>query len=428
MLRRNAAFNMAKYPEIFFPRVCDRLLDRNESYVSYVTNIFKGSYWAEISTVTSIAQMWNVSILILSSALANQIDVDHNLNNPMIIIIANGDDIHTPMPVTHFSSSQSKELRSTLPGTGLNITKLEPKKYKDVEDGKNMAKRWANSANKRVILQRLQGVDTCIDNFEQKLIKMNEELKHLKIIREHLAQDVVSLGLAVDGVTMTEKANLPSKSVQTGQEEYETHDEEIRQLEEATAVKTILKDHTYDEAMKLMPPELKELNFSCEVNMQICDKIKQNPTKNIIVSVTNDDQITLEATDKQFDLLPNDEVTTQLNTLEQAHTQVTADVFNIPQQNYPLQNIVPHFPSFKPQLDLPHTISSADQLQQLQFQPTQQQTQQLDPVYQDEFPKTPSTDSENKEENTTTTFEGKIPCDGCNKTFTRKNDLEKHKL
>ena len=98
--------------------------------------------------------MWNVSISILSSALANQIDVDHNLNNPMIIIIANGDDIHTPMPVTHFSSSQSKELRSTLPGTGLNITKLEPKKYKDVEDGKNMAKRWANSANKRVILQR----------------------------------------------------------------------------------------------------------------------------------------------------------------------------------------------------------------------------------------------------------------------------------
>ena len=134
------------------------------------------------------------------------------------------------------------------------------------------------------------------------------------------------------------------------------------------------KDHTYNEAMKLMPPELKELNFSCEVNMQICDKIKQNPTKNIILSVTNDDHITLEATDKQFDLLPNDEVTAQLNTLEQAQAQVTADVFNIPQQNYPLQNIVPDFPSFKAQLNLLHTISSADQLQQVQFQPTQQQT------------------------------------------------------
>ena len=236
-----------------------------------------------------------------------------------------------------------------------------------------MAKTWANSANKRVIQQRLQGVNTCIDHFKQKLIKMNKEPKHLKIIREHLVYDVVSLGLAIDRVTMTEKANLPSKSVQTGQEQYKTQEKEIRQLEEATAVETILKDHTYNEAMKLMPPELKELNFSHEVNMQICDKIKQNPMKNIILNITDDDQITLQAMDKQFDLLPNDEVTAQLNTLEQAQAQVTADVFNVPQQNYPLQNIVPDLHSFPLQLDLPHTISSADQLQQVQFQPMQQQ-------------------------------------------------------
>ena len=83
--------------------------------------------------------------------------------------------------------------------------------------------------------------------------------------------DVVLLGLAIDGVTITEKANLLSKSVLTGQEQYETQDKEIRQLEEATAVKTILEDHSYNEAMKLMPLELKEMNFSHEVNMQICD-------------------------------------------------------------------------------------------------------------------------------------------------------------
>ena len=79
---------------------------------------------------------------------------------------------------------QSKQLRSTLPGTGLNITKLETKKYKDVDDGKSSTRRWANSANKRVTLQRLQGVDTCIDHFEQKLLRMNEELKVMKIMRE----------------------------------------------------------------------------------------------------------------------------------------------------------------------------------------------------------------------------------------------------
>ena len=117
--------------------------------------------------------MWNVSITIFSSALANLVNIEHNFNNPLIILVANGKDIFTSMPVTHFSRSQSKQPRYTLPGTGLNITKLEPKKYQNVEDGKNSTKRWASSANKRLILQRLHGVDTCIDNLENKLVKMN---------------------------------------------------------------------------------------------------------------------------------------------------------------------------------------------------------------------------------------------------------------
>ena len=91
--------------------------------------------------------------------------------------------------------------------------------------------------------------------------------------------------------------------------------------------------------------------------------------KNIILNVMDDDQITLQAMDKEFNLLPNDEVTAQLNTLEQAQAQVTADVFTIPQQNYLLPNIVPDLHSMPLQLDLPHTISSADQLQQVQLQP-----------------------------------------------------------
>ena len=127
MLQRNAALNMAKYPEIFFPQVCQRLFERNESYTLYVTNICNGAYWAELSTIISIAHMWNVSIIIFLSALANPVNIEHNFNNLLIILVANGKDIRTPMPVTHFSGSQSKQPRSTLPGTGLNITKLEPK-------------------------------------------------------------------------------------------------------------------------------------------------------------------------------------------------------------------------------------------------------------------------------------------------------------
>ena len=114
--------------------------------------------------------------------------------------------------------------------------------------------------------------------------------------------------------------------------------------------------------------------------------------------------------------------------MEQEQAQVTADVFNIPQQNYLLQNIVPDVASFPLQLDLPHTISSADQLQQVEFQPMKQQMEQVDPIKKDKFQIPPSRDTENKQEKTIRTLEGKIPCNGCDKTFTRKNDLEKHKL
>ena len=46
------------------------------------------------------------------------------------------------MPVTHFSGSQSKQHRFTLPGIGLNMRKLELNKYQNGEDGKYSAKRW----------------------------------------------------------------------------------------------------------------------------------------------------------------------------------------------------------------------------------------------------------------------------------------------
>ena len=51
----------------------------------------------------------------------------------------------------------------------------------------------------------------CIDNLENKLVKMKNELDHMKTMRKHLAYDVVSLGLAVKGVELTEKIHLTNQ-------------------------------------------------------------------------------------------------------------------------------------------------------------------------------------------------------------------------
>ena len=161
-----------------------------------------------------------------------------------------------------------------------------------MEEGIQTAKAWAQSSNKLVILQRLQGLDLCIDSFENQLEKLNEDLKNMKLLRTHIVHDAVTLGLSVEGVQMTEKDNLPSKGVQMGLEQVNIDDKTIQQIEETRAVESILEDHKYNKAMKLMPEPLKQMNFSHEINMKICEKIKENPMKNIIVNMIGNEEIT----------------------------------------------------------------------------------------------------------------------------------------
>ena len=71
---------------------------------------FSTDYTGPRYQVASKWHMWNVSISILSSSLANQVNVHHNVINPIIIIITNGDDLCSQRQVRHFSGTQSKQL------------------------------------------------------------------------------------------------------------------------------------------------------------------------------------------------------------------------------------------------------------------------------------------------------------------------------
>ena len=199
--------------------------------------------------------MWNMFITMFSSALANPVNIEHNFNSLLIILVANSKDTCTLMPVTHLSGSQSKQHIFTFPGTGLNMGRLELKKYRNGEDGKYYAKRWESSANKRVILLILHEFDIWIDNLEHELLKMNHELDHMKTMRKCLAYDIVSIGLAVKGVELTEKSILSTKSVQREDEQYKTDQQQVRELEEARAVEMIFDDQKYNKVMELMPCE-----------------------------------------------------------------------------------------------------------------------------------------------------------------------------
>ena len=111
---------------------------------------------------------------------------------------------------------------------------------------------------------------------EHELLKMNHELDHMKTMRKCLAYDIVSLGLAVKGVELTEKSILSTKSVQREDEQYKTDQQQVRELEEARAVEMIFDDQKYNKVMELMPCELKDMKFSPKINLQIYEKMKEN--------------------------------------------------------------------------------------------------------------------------------------------------------
>ena len=130
------------------------------------------------------------------------------------------------------------------------------------------------------------------------------------------------------------------------------------------------------------------------------------------------------------DLLSNDEATAALDSLVQPKPQVATNVFDIPQQQYPHTNFLPDLHSLPQDLNLPHTITSQSfhQMKQTEFQPMEPQTYELDTVPQDEVPMPKPTNTKNEDQKGTRNLEGKIPWNGCEKTFTRKHNLEEHKI
>ena len=67
-LQRQTAFYMLKRPHIFYRKIVDELIKENESYESFVTNLFNRSCWDHWICVAAICHNWNVPISIVTPA------------------------------------------------------------------------------------------------------------------------------------------------------------------------------------------------------------------------------------------------------------------------------------------------------------------------------------------------------------------------
>lgn len=109
-LRKQVAMYLIKNVEVFNefiePICVAKSLDDNveQSFESYVTNVYKGTIWGDNVILSAIGRMWNMSVSIISPEFKDVMHIFHN-NPPQVVLIANGGFLESKTPTSHFSAT-----------------------------------------------------------------------------------------------------------------------------------------------------------------------------------------------------------------------------------------------------------------------------------------------------------------------------------
>ena len=123
---------MLKNADLFYEYMAQELINGDELYESYVTNIFNGKIWGDDLMASTVSHMWNIHISFVSPEL-NTIHLFHD-TTPKIVIMANGGNAYScRKQTTHFSQTWSILCGYQLPGAGVA---KNPKVWDDFEKGK----------------------------------------------------------------------------------------------------------------------------------------------------------------------------------------------------------------------------------------------------------------------------------------------------
>ena len=108
---------MLKYADMFYEFVAYDVIDFDESYKSYVTNIFNGKIWGDDLMASAIVHMFNIPISIVSPEMRT-VDLFHNVTPQIVIKLQMGEAL--------YPENQPLILaRHVLPSEGFNCLVLE---------------------------------------------------------------------------------------------------------------------------------------------------------------------------------------------------------------------------------------------------------------------------------------------------------------
>ena len=212
MAMRQVGFHMLKHPEKFYNSIESELMLSGESYESYCYNVYHSNCWGDDLVAAAFADMWNVSISIVSPCYHYALDLWHNAEIPDIMIIANGGSyLSEERKTTHFSATRfidtthkkpGYELVNKKPGIEPHLVykKLKPILLHDVATARKDAIDGYCNWQKEHTLNLLYKTTRNIEKLDKEVSHLIRALEKKKELVKKLGYQLISLGVSTEKV------------------------------------------------------------------------------------------------------------------------------------------------------------------------------------------------------------------------------------
>ena len=201
MLRCQTALYMLQHPEVFYEYVLHDLIEGKESYESYITNIFNGNTWGDTFCATAIGHMFNLAITVITPTQYIPLDVFHNVKDPHIVIVANGGDVNSSKPCTHFSATEKDVLIQVRQGIGLPHEKMIPQKIIISEDTILDIDKWSLDQEKNHTIMMYRAMQKGLTYVNTELEVVTEKVKELNITHDNIVSQMENIGFQIEKVS-----------------------------------------------------------------------------------------------------------------------------------------------------------------------------------------------------------------------------------
>ena len=170
-LQKQIAYYLVKYPEVFHALTKKHTTETEESYESFVWNIFHGLSFPKLDITTAVlAKMWNVHITIVTPRGMYRMYHNSKPKQSDIVIVWNGlTGLESQFTATKVSNPLWRPLKGLDWGGDVKL-------LANVRNATSLAEKFYRKRTAQVVLEEYNQVTGSILNMKEQLVTMNDEM------------------------------------------------------------------------------------------------------------------------------------------------------------------------------------------------------------------------------------------------------------